>query len=696
MRRFRFFLLLLLPLLALSATALFAPRLRAQTAVGAPKPALSVAERVGLRGENPQPVTQITLGQSIVALNGPWKFHIGDNPKWAQPGFDDSGWQDYTIDPTHSSMTAVEAVQTPQLAGWQQHGHPGYTGYAWYRIRLKTPQDAHSLALLMPQYVDDAYEVYIDGQKVGGFGGLDGRHVLYPQQAKLIPIPVTSLSSDQPTTLAIRVWNIRYEALPSQHNLNGGLRGVPLLGPSQLLRVFQQSVLAQTWKIFSPGWLLTALFGAVGIISLFLFVFSRSQREYLWAGISFIGIGVVIATESVAPLTDIPVQLAYLIRGITDLISYPALPLAAMYLLRVRKPLWRRANYMVSMVILANILTSLGLRFGLLPPTAAMDRVNRILFPAFLMAEALLLLAIAVDGLRTIGKKAWLPLTPGLLFACGLIVIVTRWDIPLSASISISDLFFMSVPVALLIVFLMRFTEQQRENACLLDDMKQAREVQQILIPEKLPQVSGFRLAAVYRPAQQVGGDFFQILPLDDGGLLVIVGDVSGKGTRAAMLVAVIVGAARTIARDTAMPNEVLTRLNTELLGRMRGGFATCLVARISADGALTLANAGHLGPYINGIEIEVPHDLPLGVVAGLQYEVRAATLPAGGTMVIMTDGVVEAQNEKKELFGFERAQQIGNQPAAVIADAAQKFGQQDDITVVSIERVLAAATSVA
>ena len=690
MRRFRFFLLLLLPLLALSATALFAPRLRAQTAVGAPfKPALSVAERVGLRGENPQPVTQITLGQSIVALNGPWKFHIGDNPQWAQPGFDDSGWQDYTIDPTHSSMTAVEAVQTPQLAGWQQHGHPGYTGYAWYRIRLKTPQDAHSLALLMPQYVDDAYEVYIDGQKVGGFGGLDGRHVLYPQQAKLIPIPVTSLSSDQPTTLAIRVWNIRYEALPSQHNLNGGLRGVPLLGPSQLLRVFQQSVLAQTWKIFSPGWLLTALFGAVGIISLFLFVFSRSQREYLWAGISFIGIGVVIATESVAPLTDIPVQLAYLIRGITDLISYPALPLAAMYLLRVRKPLWRRANYGVWMVILAQILISLGLRFGTLPPTAAMDRVNRILFPAFLMAEALLLLAIAVDGLRTIGKKAWLPLTPGLLFACGLIVIVTKWDIPLSASISISDLFFMSVPVALLIVFLMRFTEQQRENIRLADDMKQAREVQQVLIPAELPQVPGLTIESEYRPAREVGGDFFQIIPhAADGSVLIVVGDVTGKGLQAGMLVALIVGAIRNQTDTNSDPLSMLQSLNRRLYGRGHA-HATCLALRISADGAVTLANAGHLPPYLNGKELPMEGAMPLGIIDGAEFSVMRFQLAAGDALMLMSDGVAEAQNEDGQLFGFERIHELLQKPitAAEVATAAQNFGQQDDISVLRIVR---------
>jgi hypothetical protein len=608
---------------------------------------------------------------------------------WADPNFDDSAWQDYMVDPKHTALNAVQAIQSDALPGWQQHGYPGYTGYAWYRIRLQAPPDASSLALLMPQYVDDAYEVYVNGKKIGNFGKLDGWRVAYPQQTKVFPVPAAALSNDQPVTLAIRFWNLRYEALPSQHNLNGGLRGVPFLGPPQLLRVFQQSMLAQKWKILSPGWLMAALYGAVGLISLFLFVFSRSQREYLWTGISFTSIGVVIATESVAPLTDIPVQLVYSIRGIADLISYTALPLAAMYLLRVRKPLWRRANYMVSMVILAQILTSLGLRFGPLPPTAAMDRVDRILFPAFLIAEALLLLAIAVDGLRTIGKKAWLPLTPGLLFACGLIVMVTKWDIPLSASISISDLFFMSVPVALLIVFLMRFTEQQRENVRLVDDMKQAQEVQRVLIPEKLPQVPGLVIESEYRPAREVGGDFFQILPdSTDGSVLIVVGDVTGHGLQAGMLVALIVGAIRNEATHTSDPLAVLNALNQALCGRGHA-HATCLALRIASDGAVTLANAGHLPPYLNGKELAMEGALPLGMVESAEFSAMHFHLAPGDTLMLLSDGVAEAQDKQGHLFGFDRIQELLRNPIAAteVATAAQNFGQEDDISVLSVTR---------
>jgi hypothetical protein len=99
---------------------------------------------------------------SILVLNGPWKFHTGDSPKldnspaplWAESNFDDSGWQDYTIDPNHPGQTVVQAIQSDLLPGWQQVGHPGYTGYAWYRIRLKS--------LLLP----DAREHMLDIDKL--------------------------------------------------------------------------------------------------------------------------------------------------------------------------------------------------------------------------------------------------------------------------------------------------------------------------------------------------------------------------------------------------------------------------------------------------------------------------------------------------------------------------------------------------
>jgi len=192
-------------------------------------------------GQPGDAVVPITMGQSVVALTGPWKFHVGDDPRWADPAFNDSAWESYVLMPGHSSLTPEEITQSAELPGWQQHGHPGYTGYAWYRMRLRSPESAQSMALLMPQYVDDAYEVYVNGSKIGTFGNLSGRHLTYAGQPKLFSIPAATLDSGQPVTLALRFWNQRFEASTDGLNSAGGLRGIPVFGPPALLQILSRA-----------------------------------------------------------------------------------------------------------------------------------------------------------------------------------------------------------------------------------------------------------------------------------------------------------------------------------------------------------------------------------------------------------------------------------------------------------------------
>lgn len=116
--------------------------------------------------------------------------------------------------------------------------------------------------------------------------------------------------------------------------------------------------------------------------------------------------------------------------------------------------------------------------------------------------------------------------------------------------------------------------------------------------------------------------------------------------------------------------------------------FATCLCARIYRDGVMEIANAGHLSPYRDGREMELPPGLPLGVVHGMTYERATFQLQQGDRLIFLSDGVVEAANERGELFGFERTQQVSNEPARYIAQTAKRFGQNDDITVVSVYMV--------
>ena len=130
----------------------------------------------------------------------------------------------------------------------------------------------------------------------------------------------------------------------------------------------------------------------------------------------------------------------------------------------------------------------------------------------------------------------------------------------------------------------------------------------------------------------------------------------------------------------------LLQSLNRRLLGRGHAN-ATCLALRIASDGSATLANAGHLPPYVNGKEMSMQGALPLGTAEGTEFAVMKFQLQPGDRLTFVSDGVVEATNEKRELFGFARTQQISNQPATTIAETAQKFGQGDDITVVSVVR---------
>jgi len=192
-------------------------------------------------------------------------------------------------------------------------------------------------------------------------------------------------------------------------------------------------------------------------------------------------------------------------------------------------------------------------------------------------------------------------------------------------------------------------------------------------------------------PAQEVGGDFYQVLEQPDGFALIVVGDVSGKGLKAAMTGALAIGALRTLAAENLGPAALMERLNRQMLAAQESGFITCLCLRLSREGVVTLANAGHLAPYRNGVEggveIEVDSGLPLGLVADVVYGETVIELDVGDRLTLMSDGVVEAMNAQHELFGFERTREISGKSADEIAGAAQAFGQEDDITVVTLMR---------
>ena len=246
---------------------------------------------------------------------------------------------------------------------------------------------------------------------------------------------------------------------------------------------------------------------------------------------------------------------------------------------------------------------------------------------------------------------------------------------------SIAD--FTGIFVIVLIIFV-RFLRIHRDQERASSELAAARSVQELMIPHELLKTPGFEVDSVYNPANEVGGDFFHVQPLSDGGLLVVIGDVAGKGLKAAMNVSMLMGAMRRTPERS--PARILESLNRVLVGSE--SFTTCQAAWFGPDGELVVANAGHLPPYINSQEIALPGGLPLGVIPEVTYEEVRLFLHPGDRILFLSDGVVEARKSSGELFGFDRVHNLSNQTAFYIADAAKEFGQDDDITVVTVRRL--------
>ncbi len=229
----------------------------------------------------------------------------------------------------------------------------------------------------------------------------------------------------------------------------------------------------------------------------------------------------------------------------------------------------------------------------------------------------------------------------------------------------------------------------ETENAAIETELAAAREIQRIMVPQELPPAPGYAIESIYRPAAQVGGDFFQVIPLGDSQTLVVIGDVSGKGLSAAMIVSMLIGMLRAITAISRDPSRILAELNNMLFEHKHSGFVTCLAARLDPSGRVTVANAGHLAPWLNGDEIAFTGSLPLSVVASATPEQVVLEMHSGDRLTLLTDGVVEARGPQGVLFGFDRTQSVLRQKSSplALAEAAIHHGQDDDLTVISILR---------
>ncbi len=299
-------------------------------------------------------------------------------------------------------------------------------------------------------------------------------------------------------------------------------------------------------------------------------------------------------------------------------------------------------------------------------------------------------------GIRKQGAEGWfvLPAVIPLIvsqFASELIVLdlPVKWA-PFGVTIFVGQVsnLISAAAISLLLLRRLQLTVRQQKEYAL--DLKQAQEMQRMLIPEQMFELPGFLLTSAYRPILQVGGDFFQIVPREDGSVAIVMGDVSGKGLKAAMAVSLIMGTIRILADECKGPADFLFQLNRRLMGRLQGGFATCLALWIRPDGACVIAGAGHPSPYFNDQEISVAGALPLGLDAAGIYEEKKFSMREGDCLTLYTDGLPEARSQSGELYGFSRLKSlIEKRPNAQhLADVARSFGQHDDVTVLTLTRL--------
>ena len=652
---------------------------------------LSVSSHLAARAQSASaaPPQVVTLGNSTVALTGPWKFHTGDDMAWAQPGFNDSAWGTMDLTPPPGSYDP-QIGSTGYVPGWTARGYRGYSGYAWYRLRTNIQSGQMALALKMPDNFDDAYQVYVNGQLIGQFGRFTPHGVTaYVALPRAFPFPS---NSSEPASLAIRMWMAAFTPMVDPDA--GGLHGPPVLGQTSAI----DGVLQLDWGAISraqyDNFVETAILSVALLVAFGLFWLDRSEPAYALLGITC---AAILARVVILLVTNYTTWVGVSTFLIEDAMLTPAyIGLWVLFW-----AYWFRLNRMAQLqravwglVVLLGVMTAM-LRwplYGGLVPVHAITYLLPLTYALKLLLGALLVW-VTIRGIRKERTEGWLALPAVVLVVLSLYqqeLTVLHFQgafFPYGISITLNAVATILSLAIITVLLLRRFLQSQRQQEQLKQEIEQARQVQQVLIPEALSSTPGFALESEYRPAQQVGGDFFQIIAGSDGSVLAVIGDVSGKGLKAAMLVSLIVGTIRNQAEADFDPLRLLQSLNRRLIGRGNAQ-ATCLVLRVTPNGEVALANAGHLPPYLNGKEIVLDGALPLGVVENAEFSSMQFPLHPGDWLALLTDGVVEAQNERRELFGFGRTCELVRQgrSAAEIAAAAQAFGQNDDITVLRVE----------
>jgi serine phosphatase RsbU (regulator of sigma subunit) len=249
-----------------------------------------------------------------------------------------------------------------------------------------------------------------------------------------------------------------------------------------------------------------------------------------------------------------------------------------------------------------------------------------------------------------------------------------------------------------------RLEQERIERERIEQELKVARSIQQASLPKDVPELEGWEITSHYQPAREVGGDFYDFFELPNGRLGIVVGDATGKGVPAALVMANARSMLRAVAQAFNSPGEVLRRVNEALVADVPANmFVTCFYAILEPESAsLSYANAGHDLPYLHRTSGEAEElratGMPLGLMPAMGYEEKETTLQAGETALFYSDGLVEAHDPKGEMFGFPRLQSLvakyGEERSLgyflleeLYSFTGEGWEQEDDITLLTLRR---------
>lgn len=600
-------------------------------------------------------------------------WRAGDNPAWSALSLDESGWR--------------------PLAQWQ--AQPDQSRF-WVRCHVDSREFASFDHPAVQVRLLAAYQVFLNGVPIGrngdlknGFFSMDSiRTFSFP------PSPAANRSD----VLSLRAVFRMVTADPA-----GSLQAPEFrVGDADSLRDNRAGILVGQISDEATTFLPLVVIGIVGLVLLGFSAWDRTHPEPILLGLSCTFVGLMFVNILCGTLmTKEPVWAQLALYSLSGTANTLAQTWFYFSLARKRVPVVFRLFIGGWFVCTAWPLAEL-----LLPPQPAlrMDAIH--FFVIAPLSYVLLAVLLGCGPFIAFWPYQRVPhrmrAIAALSAAWGAVLIVfflalaaepyprvsglfQAWQSTLFPAQSLAQL----CAVGAIIAFILRDQRQIAvQRASLAGEMQAGRELQRHLVPLTLPPISGFRCEAAYIPAAEVGGDFYQIFPCTDGSVLIVLGDVSGKGLKAAMTGTLVLGAIRSMSQETLSPSQILFRLNSQMASSTDGGFVTCFAARITADGALVIANAGHLAPYRNGEEISLESGLPFGITSDITYTDSTLQLAPNDRLTFLSDGVVEAQSLTGELFGFDRTAAISTQSADEIARAAQAHGQQDDITVLTLQFV--------